>query len=195
MGKRLTFLRKSQGVSTLCIYPHFSSLEITDYRLRPPLARTRFVLDVHLGKLATQMRLLGFEILYENDYTDSQLADLSSRQQRIVLTRDIGLLKRSVITYGYWLRHTEPQLQLLEILNRFALFSFISPFKRCLRCNGLIMSVNKADIQAQLEPLTQKYYHQFYQCTGCAQIYWKGSHYAKLKQWIEKIAQKKFSTL
>lgn len=194
-GEAVDFSEKVTEGEQWSIYPHFSSLEITEHRLRPPLARTRFVLDVHLGKLATQMRLLGFDTLYENDYTDSQLADLSSRQQRIVLTRDIGLLKRSVITYGYWLRHTEPQLQLLEVLNRFALFSFISPFKRCLRCNGLIMSVNKADIQTQLEPLTQKYYHQFYQCTGCAQIYWKGSHYAKLKQWIEKIAQKKFSTL
>ena len=65
------------------IYPHFSSLKITEQRLRPPLAITRFVLDVHLGKLATQMRLLGFDTLYENDYSDSQLAELSQQQQRI----------------------------------------------------------------------------------------------------------------
>jgi uncharacterized protein with PIN domain len=118
-----------------------------------------------------------------------ELADLSDQQQRIVLTRDITLLKRSVVTYGYWVRNQDPDSQLQEVLNRFALFSSISPFKRCLRCNSLMMSVNKADIQEQLEPLTQKYYHEFYQCTGCHQIYWKGSHYDKLKQWIEKITE------
>ncbi|MGK7929133.1 MAG: Mut7-C RNAse domain-containing protein [Spirulina sp.] len=170
------------------IYPHFSSLELPDSRLRPVLAITRFVLDVHLGKLATQMRFLGFDTLYENDYSDPELAALSQQQQRIVLTRDIALLKRSRITYGYWLRHQDPEEQLQEVLNRFALFSSISPFKRCSRCNGLMKSVNKADIQEQLEPLTRKYYHEFYQCTDCHQIYWQGSHYDRLKQWIEKIA-------
>jgi uncharacterized protein with PIN domain len=171
------------------IYPHFSSLEISHQRLRPRLTITRFVVDVHLGKLATHMRLLGFDTLYENNYSDPELASLSHQQERILLTRDIGLLKRSVITYGYWVRNQDPQLQLQEVLNRFALFSFISPFTRCVRCNGLTISVNKGDIQEQLEPLTKKYYHEFYQCTDCHQIYWKGSHYAKLKRWIEKITQ------
>jgi uncharacterized protein with PIN domain len=188
-GETVDFSEQVKEGDYWSIYPHFSSLEISPQRLRPPLAITRFVLDVHLGKLATQMRLLGFDTLYENGYSDPELADLSDQQQRILLTRDIALLKRSVVTYGYWVRNQDPDLQLQEVLNRFALFSSISPFKRCLRCNSLMMSVNKADIQEQLEPLTQKYYHEFYQCTGCHQIYWKGSHYHKLKQWIEKITE------
>ena len=186
-GEAVDFSEKVTGNEQWSIYPHFSSLEISQERLRPLLAIKRFVLDVHLGKLATQMRLLGFDTLYENDYSDAQLAHLANQQQRIVLTRDIDLLKRSIITYGYWLRNQNPDWQLQEILNRFALFSSISPFKRCLRCNGLLISVKKVDIQDQLEPLTQKYYNQFYQCSDCQQIYWQGSHYAKLKQWIEKI--------
>ena len=188
-GKAVDFSEKVKEGDYWSVYPHFSSLEISHQELRPPLAINRFVLDVHLGKLATQMRLLGFDTLYENDYSDSQLADLSHQQQRIVLTRDIALLKRSVVTYGYWVRYQDPPLQLQEVLHRFALFPFISPFKRCLRCNGLMMSVNKVDIQEKLEPLTQKYYDEFYQCTGCHKIYWKGSHYSKLKQRIEKITE------
>jgi uncharacterized protein with PIN domain len=190
-GEAVDFAEKVTGGDHWSIYPHFSSLEITNHSLRPPLAINRFVLDVHLGKLATKMRLLGFDTLYENDYSDSQLADLANQEQRIVLTRDIGLLKRSLITYGYWLRNQDPEWQLQEVLNRFGLFSLIHPFQRCLRCNGLMISVQKIDIQEQLEPLTKKYYDQFYQCTDCEQIYWKGSHYGKLKQWIEKITSGK----
>lgn len=169
------------------VYPHFSSLEVNHKLLRNSLLENRFVLDVHLGKLATQMRLLGFDVLYENNYDDEEIAEISHQQKRYLLTRDIALLKRSRVIYGYWIRGKNTEAQLIEVLNRFDLFSDISPFKRCLRCNGLITSVEKQLIQEQLEPLTKEHYHEFYQCTKCAQIYWKGSHYPKLKTFIQKI--------
>ena len=188
-GEVVDFSEEVKHKDHWSIYPHFFSLDLSVQKLRPSLTIPRFVLDVHLGKLATKMRLLGFDALYANNYSDPELAELSDQQKRILLTRDISLLKRSIITYGYWIRSQNPQLQLQEVLNRFTLYPFISPFKRCLKCNGLIRIVNKAEIQEQLEPLTKKYYQEFYQCTSCAQIYWKGSHYAKLKQWIDKISK------
>lgn len=188
-GEAVDFSYQVQDGDRLSIYPHFSTLEISDKRLRPSLEVNRFVLDVHLGKLATQMRLLGFDTLYENDYCDPELADISHQQQRILLTRDIGLLKRSIVQYGYWIRGKNTESQLAEVLHRFSLFPSIEPFKRCLRCNGLITSVKKEAIREQLEPLTQKHYHEFYQCTNCHQIYWKGSHYAKLQKFIQKFSE------
>lgn len=186
-GEVVDFSEPVQKDDRWSIYPHFFSFSINHHKLRSPLEIPRFVLDVHLGKLATKMRLLGLDTLYENNYADAELADISAQQQRILLTRDLGLLKRSIVTYGYWIRNQNPQLQLEEVLNRFNLFSLITPFKRCVHCNGLINLVSKADIQDQLEPLTQEYYQEFYQCTVCNQIYWKGSHYPKLKQWINTI--------
>ncbi len=186
-GEAVDFSEGVKAGEHWSIYPYFSRLKINSQKLRSPLAVPRFILDVHLGKLATQMRLLGFDTLYKNNYSDPEIAELSHQQQRILLTRDIVLLKRSIVTYGYWIRHLDPQLQLQEILNHFDLFSAITPFKRCSKCNGLMKPVNKAEIEDQLEPLTKQYYHEFYQCTDCQQIYWKGSHYRKLKQWIEQI--------
>ncbi len=138
------------------IYPHFSSLEINYQALRKPLLDNRFILDVHLGKLATQMRLLGFDVLYENNYNDEELADISHQQQRYLLTRDIALLKRSLVIYGYWIRGKKTEGQLIEVLNRFDLFSEISPFQRCLRCNGLISSVEKKAIEEQERTFNQR---------------------------------------
>lgn len=171
------------------IYPHFSSLKLNFGKLRNPLLENRFVLDVHLGKLANQMRLLGFDTLYQNNYLDEELAQISHQEQRFLLTRDLALLKRSIVIYGYWIRSKNPESQLKEVLNRFHLFSEISPFKRCLRCNGLITSVDKNSIQEQLKPLTKEHYQEFYQCSECSQIYWRGSHYPKLQNLIEKICQ------
>ena len=58
------------------VFPIFEALDITpvlEVRERP-LRRTRFVLDTHLGRLATYLRLLGFDALYRNDAADDALA-------------------------------------------------------------------------------------------------------------------------
>ena len=113
-------LRNNDYVS---VYPPFTYLDVLAFsQVRPPpLDEHRFVLDVHLGQLARYLRMFGFDTLYHEKYLDPELAVISSEQQRILLTRDRGLLKRSVIVYGYWLRATEPRHQLMEVLHRFDL--------------------------------------------------------------------------
>ncbi|RYY94424.1 MAG: hypothetical protein EOO11_17910, partial [Chitinophagaceae bacterium] len=61
-----------------------------------PLSKPCFVLDVHLGSLARALRLLGFDSLYERNYSDLQIAEIGAAGDRAVLTRDIGLLKYKV---------------------------------------------------------------------------------------------------
>jgi uncharacterized protein with PIN domain len=157
--------------------------------LRPALAQVRFVLDTHLGRLAAYLRMLGFDTLYRNDYDDPELAQLAHTDQRILLTRDIGLLKRSMVTYGYFVREITPHRQLREVVQRFGLHDQFASFKRCLRCNGLSQPVAKAAIDHLLEPKTRHYYNDFYQCQSCGQIYWRGSHYARMEQLIAHTAQ------
>ena len=147
----------------------------------------RFVLDVHLGKLATSLRLLGFDTLYSNDCDDKELARISSSENRILLTRDRGLLMRSIVTYGYYVRHTDPEQQIVEIMRRFDLFKLVSPFVRCLRCNGLLETVAKKSIVEQLPETVVSEMHDFHRCQNCNQIYWQGSHYQKLQEFISQV--------
>jgi hypothetical protein len=149
-------------------------------------APQKFILDVHLGKLARLLRLLGFDTLYENNYTDRMIADSLKAENRIVLTRDINLLKHKVIEWGYWLRSQQPPDQLQEVLYRYMLTDKIQPFTRCLACNGCIDLVNKEEIADKLPPDTARYFNEFYQCRSCKRVYWKGSHYERMFQWIEK---------
>ena len=73
--------------------------------LQPPLPEfVKFVLDVHLGKLAKALRMLGFDTLYRNDLNDKTIANFAFSESRIVLTRDVDLLKNKEISRGYWLR-------------------------------------------------------------------------------------------
>lgn len=152
-----------------------------------PLPDIKFVLDTHLGKLAKYLRMLGFDTLYKNDYADEQLAGIASQQQRIVLSRDRGLLKRKVIEYGHYVRHTKPLEQLAEIMQWLDIQKYINPFSRCTTCNGRLHSVSKKVIESQLAPKTRQFYNEFKQCAECKQIYWKGTHYQQLKQVVQRI--------
>jgi uncharacterized protein with PIN domain len=158
----------------------------TRMELRPPPAE-RFVLDTHLGRLASYLRMLGFDTLYSNMYRDDELACISATENRILLTRDIGLLKRTIVTHGYFVRATNPREQIVEVLRRFHLFERVNLFSRCIRCNGTLYAVPKEKILHRLEPLTRSLYQEFQQCQQCGQIYWQGSHYHKMQQLIARI--------
>jgi len=150
----------------------------------------RFILDNHLGKLASDMRMLGFDADYSNQYQDQELADTAVDQGRILLTRDRQLLMRKTIHFGYLLRSLYPDEQLLEILNRFDLSADTKLFQRCLRCNHLLEPVDKKEIKHRLEPLTNKYFFEFHICTGCQQIYWPGSHVERMEKRLVDILNK-----
>lgn len=181
-----------QDGDRISVYPVFESLDIIPVvRVRPqPLRETRFVLDTHLGRLAGYLRLLGFDAIYRNDFEDKELASISRRKKRVLLTRDRGLLKRSEVTHGYCVRETSSyRKQIVEVLRRFDLFGSIKPFQRCLRCNGLLERVSKEEISDRLQPKTKRYYNQFWQCQTCDQVYWKGSHYQRMKEFIDRISK------
>lgn len=190
-GESVDFSYLIQDGDQVSVYPVFESIDITPLvRVRPkPLRETRFVLDVHLGRLATYLRMLGFDTLYQNDYSDETLAEISSQEGRILLTRDRGLLKRSIVTHGYCLRATNPRHQLIETLHRFDLFKAVTPFQRCLHCNHSLQTVNKETIVDRLLPHTRQNHHEFRYCQNCDRIYWQGSHYQRMQQFIKSILE------
>jgi uncharacterized protein with PIN domain len=146
-----------------------------------------FVADGHLGKLVRDLRLLGIDVAYDPAAEDRQLVEIVSRNNRALLTRDRRLLMYAAVQHGYYLRSQNPLEQTIEVLRRFDLGSILAPFSRCLRCNALLEPAEKEKVIGQLEPLTKIYYDEFRRCTGCAQVYWSGSHFAKLQKRLEQI--------
>src|SRR5919202_6492437 len=94
-----------------------------------------------LGRLAGYLRMLGLDTLYERDAADDALAELSAREGRVLLTRDRGLLKRSLVVHGYYPRSDDPERQLAEVVARFDLGRAAAPFTRCMQCNGELEAV------------------------------------------------------
>ncbi len=188
-SRSVDFSYQVQDGDEISVYPVFESIDITALaRVRPqPLREVRFILDMHLGKLALYLRMLGFDTLYRNDYTDEELARISNTEGRILLTKDRGLLKRNEVTHGYYVRETDPQRQIIEILQRFDLADAVRPFRLCLRCNTPLQPVAKQAIVHRLPPRAREYYDEFHICPTCARIYWRGSHYDRMQRSIERL--------
>ncbi|GAB4290319.1 MAG: Mut7-C RNAse domain-containing protein [Methylophaga sp.] len=190
-GEAVDFAYQVRDGDRISVYPVFESMNISPLlRLRDkPLRDPRFVVDSNLGKLTRYLRLLGFDCLYRNDYSDADVAEIAARKHRIVLTRDRTLLRRKIISHGYFVRAVLPRQQTREVLRRFDLYRLATPFSRCANCNGSLSPVAKADIDDKLEPLTREHYHEFRICDLCGQIYWQGSHYQRALTLLEALQQ------
>lgn len=188
-GESVDFSRLVQPGDRISVYPEFEAFDLAGLtHLRPePLRRTRFVLDTHLGKLARYLRLLGFDTLYSNTCSDARLAELSAGGvRRILLTRDQGLLKRSRVTHGYYVRETAPEAQVREILRRFDLYRRARPFTRCLQCNGRLRAAAIEEIRARVPRGVLRDFDTFSVCGQCGRAYWPGSHYDRLRRLVDQ---------
>ena len=173
----------------ISVFPWFYSIKLEDaQRLHPmPLREARFVCDSHLGRLAAYLRMLGFDTFYRTDGADDQLARISVHEQRILLTRDRGLLKRASVVRGYFVRASDSREQLREVVERHDLQDGISTFTRCMHCNTTVREVRKEEVLDRLPPRTQQHYNEFCLCPGCQKVYWKGSHYRRMQRLIDTL--------
>jgi uncharacterized protein with PIN domain len=161
------------------IFPYAEPILLTD---------PRFVADGHLGRLAAYLRMLGFDTWYDRFADDVILASTASSEQRLLLTRDVGLLKRREVERGYCVRSDNPHTQLREVARRFALADRISPFRRCMNCNGHLYPVLTQEVEHLLPPHTRETKNEFSRCSQCGKVYWRGSHHARMLGWIEELA-------
>jgi uncharacterized protein with PIN domain/sulfur carrier protein ThiS len=182
-----------QSGDRISVYPMFESFDVTPLlRLRAkPLREPKFIVDAHLGKLARYLRLLGFDTLFFNDIGDQRLIQCSVDDARTLLTRDRALLMHRQLTHGGYLHCIETRRQLAEVVARYDLYRQIVPFSRCMVCNGIIVSQEKAQIEHLVAAQIVGQHDKFWRCDRCQKIYWKGSHYNQLLKTIAAIGGKK----
>jgi uncharacterized protein with PIN domain len=157
-------------------------------RRRPQAAPSdpvRFVLDVHLGTLARRLRLLGLDTAYSNGASDDALVARSAAERRVLLTRDLGLLRRKDARWGAFVRGQQPDDQLVDVLDRFR--PELRPWSRCPACNGAVEPADVAEVADQLRPGTLRTYTVFSRCRCCGRAYWRGAHARRLEQLIARL--------
>lgn len=141
-----------------------------------------------LGRLSKWMRLLGLDTVYNTPTTDSQLVNQAFREQRIILTRDTGLIDRKyipkhvLIKSDNYIEQLEQVIKELNIIPDPGLF-----FSRCLLCNTEIESVSKENIKSKVPPYVYITQENFFHCPKCCKIYWSGTHVEKVKERLREV--------
>ncbi len=158
----------------------------------------KFLLDVHLGKLASYLRLLGFDTLYFNpDISDPELVKIAVSQNRILLTMDRKLLMHTSVKYGRIIRDKYLQQQVVDVIDAFRCRDEIKAFTRCMECNTVLERADFEKIGDKIPArIKEKFYSQlsvFKSCNGCSRIYWPGSHrdrmVMRLREWGVAVAE------
>jgi uncharacterized protein with PIN domain len=142
-----------------------------------------FILDDHLGKLARHLRMLGFDSTWNSDSSENE--------GRILLTRDRALYDRANPELRHYVHATDPREQLIEVLDRFSLREdalsgrfFLS---RCLDCNSTILPVRGDQLVDRLPGHVRLEHTEFLLCPRCERVYWKGSHFSRMWEWVKKL--------
>ncbi len=188
-GVSVDFAHVLRGGERVAVYPMFESLDIAPLlRLRPaPLREPRFVADTHLGKLARHLRMAGFDTLHGNDWDDDRIVAAAARERRTILTRDKGMLRRSQVERGYFVRSVASEEQLPEVVAALQLERLLAPFTRCRECNAPLEEVPRESVADRLPAKVRGLYERFKRCPGCDRIYWKGTHFEHMTAVLARI--------
>jgi len=137
----------------------------------------RFIADCMLGTLAKRLRLMGYDTLFFNRIEDEELVQTAIREDRIILTRDSGLLQRKAVQKNIFIDSDGLETQLNLVRRECGLKSDENKFmSRCLICNTRLISLNKREVIGRVPPFIFLRHSKFNFCGGCNKIYWKGSH-------------------
>ena len=154
-------------------------------------AEKRFVVDSMLGKVAKWLRALGFETRYQH-VEDLQQLDEYAQQGYHVVTRNSRWEKHAATV---WVTADDPREQLREIVATLKIGpAEVRPFCRCLRCNELLQTVDRALVAGHVPDYIYENRTVFHQCPQCRQVYWAGSHPSHMVDWLHATLGWRFSS-
>ena len=175
-----------QDGDRISVYPVFELFDLTGFsRVRgKPLRNPTFICDVHLGRLCKYLRMLGLDTIYSNRYSPEEIVEISEIEKRIILSRSRKLISQKEVARAYWIRSSDPLEQVKDLILKLDLSTHINPLIRCMNCNNKLVPVEKNEILHLLHDRTAKYFGEFFNCPTCNQIYWKGSHFENMLNFI-----------
>ncbi len=150
----------------------------------------KFVVDAMLGKLAKWLRILGFDTIYDPSIDDPELAEISRKEKRVLLTRDTKLLERKIIWKGYFVKSEEWKEQIKEVIEEFNLKNEIKLFSICSVCNGKLKRVEKSQVEGKVPDFVFDTMEEFLMCERCGRIYWKGTHAERIEELVRGLVER-----
>jgi uncharacterized protein len=153
-----------------------------------PYTALQFICDSMLGRLAKNLRMLGFDTLYERLLNPQALMQKALEQKRIILTRRTVFTKSAAADSIVYIRSNDPKEQLREVVTACGISGAVfRPFTICLRCNAPLADLAKEAAAGRVPDYVLSTVDHFAACPSCGRVYWRGTHYANMDDRIVKI--------
>jgi uncharacterized protein with PIN domain len=152
----------------------------------------KFVADCMLGRLAKWLRILGFDVVYLSKAEDSELAAIARREDRVLLTRDTGLIERTAKRPNrLFVRSEDWEDQVVQVLDAYDLWNEVRANTRCLACNLPLKTISRERARNLVTPYVGEHASSFALCPGCNRVFWQGTHYGDMERRIERLLDRR----
>ena len=139
--------------------------------------------------------MMGYDALFFHNIDDNELVDIALEEGRVILTKDTQIIKRRVANNGQLkvvlTRDDDPKYQLRQVIKTLKLDCYLRQFTRCLECNEILIPRNKEEVKELVPPYVFLTQTQYMQCPSCLRVYWRGTHWQRMKKDLEKLAEEK----
>jgi uncharacterized protein with PIN domain len=154
---------------------------------RPWNEPPRFIADVMLGRLAKWLRIAGFDVLYSNRFSDDELIAISSREGRVLLSRDTRLLVRKPVKEFIYLQSQDVQMQIRQVFESMHILRLSFLLTRCLSCNEALVEAARESVRGSVPAFVYETQSHFKSCPRCRRIFWAGTHRSSVVRTMEKL--------
>ena len=153
----------------------------------------KFIVDNNVGKLAKWLRVLGYDTLFINPIADDELVRIALSEGRIILTKDTQILRRRVAMTGQvrviYVESDSIREQLRQVIEALELDHRSLRFSRCLECNEPLIRQEREQVRNRVPSYVYQTQAQYMSCPRCGRIYWRGTHWSRMKGEIERVME------
>ena len=144
-----------------------------------------------LGNLAKKLRILGYDSRYHSSIDDEELINIAKQEDRVLLTKDERLVSNIDKKYvkSLLIKGNDDLEQLIQVFSFLGIknVSINTDLSYCIVCNGKLKSIEKNMIKSKVPDGVYDMQQSFWICSDCKKIYWEGTHFEKIQEFVSKL--------
>jgi uncharacterized protein with PIN domain len=137
--------------------------------------------------------MMGYDALFFEGSSDSQMIATAMAENRVILTRDTQIMRRRVVAIGQLkailIQSDEPEQQMRQAMDTLKLNCQFQPFSICLECNQPLVERSKEEVKERVPPYVFQTQSQYMECPACHRIYWRGTHWQAMTRKLEHLVE------
>ncbi len=153
----------------------------------------KFIVDHNVGKLVKWLRMLGFDTAFFTGEDDWIMVIAALREDRILLTKDTGVMKRGVVSRGrvkaVFIKSDDSYEQIRQVIEALEIRNYPGLFCRCMECNTLLEERTVEQVRERVPPRVLKTQTEYRECPSCRRVYWKGTHWQAMNRKMAEILE------